>query len=320
MTHVLSLQITARRLIAESILLLDLRSVDGTPLPAFTAGSHLRLSLPGGRVRAYSICNDPQQRSVYQLAVQLDPSSRGGSRSVHEQLRTGDTVQVNGPHNLFPLDETASHSVLLAGGIGITPLMSMAHRLHTQGLSWELHYACRSPERCAFMEELTSGPLAEHVYLHFDNGAPAQRLEVADVLAGAPKGTHLYVCGPAGFIDAVMANAQTQKWPENQLHSERFTAAQAEVSPREETAFRVVLARSGMTLDVPVGSSVLSVIRRAGIDLPASCEQGVCGTCITDVLSGRPDHRDQCLDEDMRSRCFTPCCSRSLDDCLTIDL
>jgi vanillate O-demethylase ferredoxin subunit len=317
MTTVLNLHVVDKRLIAESIVLLELQASDGAELPAFTAGAHLQLELPGGLSRAYSLCNDPAERHRYQLAVHLDPASRGGSRAVHTSLAIGHSLQVGAPRNLFALDETAPHSVLVAGGIGITPMLAMARRLQSLGASWELHYANRTPTRCAFREELTTGPLAAGSRLYFDDAPAGERLEIARLLAGSPAGSHLYVCGPAGLIDLTLATAQSLGWNAGRLHSERFVAAPPASGER---AFTLVLVRSGLTLEVPADRSVMSVVHAAGIDLPVSCEQGVCGTCITDVISGRPDHRDQCLDDALREQCFTPCCSRSLDAVLSIDL
>ncbi|MNV53055.1 Phthalate 4,5-dioxygenase oxygenase reductase subunit [compost metagenome] len=197
-------------------------------------------------------------------------------------------------------------------------MLAMARRLQSMGASWELHYANRTPARCAFRDELTSGPLAAASHLYFDDAPAGERLDIARMLAAAPGGSHLYVCGPAGLIDSTLATAQACGWEAGRLHSERFVAAPAVLA--REKAFKVVLVRSGLTLDVPADRSVMSVVHAAGVDLPVSCEQGVCGTCITDVISGRPDHRDQCLDEALREQCFTPCCSRSLDDVLHIDL
>lgn len=311
----LKLRVAEKKAIAEGIVLLELISCDGADLPAFTAGSHLQIELPGGHSRAYSLCNDPAERHRYQLAVNLDAASRGGSRAVHEAIHAGDTVEAREPNNLFALEESAPHSVLFAGGIGITPMLSMVRRLQALGSRWELHYSTRSASRCAFLDELTTGELAKQSRLYFDDGA---RLDIRKALAATQEGTHLYVCGPAGFIDAVLGAAKNLGWSEERLHSERFSAQPVEASGNQ--AFKLVLERSGLTLDVPADRSVMSVLLEAGIDLPFSCEQGVCGTCITDVLEGRPDHRDQCLDEGMRQQCFTPCCSRSLDGLLRIDL
>lgn len=216
------------------------------------------------------------------------------------------------------LDETAPHSVLIAGGIGITPVLAMARRLQHLGRSWELHYANRTPARCAFHEELTAGPLAACSRLYFDDAGPAQQWGLDRLLQAQRAGAHLYVCGPAGLIDKALSTARALGWDGERLHSERFSAQPVEAASAR--AFTLILVRSGLTLEVPADRSVMSVVHEAGVDLPVSCEQGVCGTCITDVIAGRPDHRDQCLDEALRERSFTPCCSRSLDDVLSIDL
>lgn len=210
--------------------------------------------------------------------------------------------------------------MLLGGGIGITPLMAMAHRLQNRGLRWEMHYSTRSPQHCAFRNQLAQGPLSAHTRLYHDTNEPHRRLNLQQLLSKAPAGAHLYVCGPAGLIDAALAIASGQGWSSERLHCERFAAAPQAASSPQARPFTVVLARSGLSLQVPADQSVLSVIRKAGIHLPSACEEGICGTCITDVLEGSPEHRDQCLDESLRSSCFTPCCSRSLDDTLTIDL
>lgn len=317
MTSSLNLCIASKRMIAETIVLLDLQHPDGGEVPAFTAGAHLLIDLPGGLSRAYSLCNDPVERARYQIAVNLAPDSRGGSRAVHELLQAGQRLSVSLPRNHFPLEESAQHTVLLAGGIGVTPLLAMARRLQSLGRSWELHYSTRSPARCAFQAELEAGPLAPRTRLYFDEG-PGAPLDVKTLLACAPANSHLYVCGPAGLIDHALALGQDAGWPSAHLHCERFSLEQ--VSQIGDQAFRLVLARSGMTLEVPADQTVAHVLRGAGIDVPTSCEQGVCGTCITDVLAGRVDHRDQCLDEGLRATCFTPCCSRAVDDTLTIDL
>ena len=318
MNTCVSLRLAKKQSIAEGIVLLELTAPDGRELPPFTAGAHLLLNLPGGLSRAYSLCNDPAERHRYQLAINLDPRSRGGSRAVHEQLAVGDLVSAQGPNNLFPLDSEAPHALLFAGGIGITPVLSMARYLQAQGRSWSLHYATRSHDRCAFHETLTSSPLASSSHLYFDDGAANRRLDLAQTIASAPAGAHLYVCGPTGFIDAALDAARAQGWAESRLHSERFGAT-APVAVAERR-FTLKLERSGLTLEVPPDQTAMAVMLAAGVDVPFSCEQGICGTCITDVLEGRPDHRDQCLDDETRAMSFTPCCSRSLDDCLRIDL
>lgn len=317
MTQNLQLRVTAKRLIAESIVQFDLKSPVGGKLPTFSAGAHLQFELPGGIKRAYSLCNAPGNDELYQIAVQRDVNSRGGSVAMHDQVQVGHLMSTSSPQNLFPLDETATHTVLIAGGIGITPLLSMAQRLQILSKSWEMHYTSRNAARCAFKNQLESGDLAQNVTLYFDQGENAP-FDVEVLLKKSSKNSHVYVCGPSGLIDLVLEKAIALGWTKDQLHFERF--GQSLPAPTTERSFKVTLARSGMTLEVPPHRSILQVVLEAGVDLPVSCEQGICGTCLTDVISGTPDHRDQCLDDGMRSSSFTPCCSRSLDDELVIDL
>lgn len=317
MSTLQQLRVVAKRKIAQSIVYLELEALDGSDLLPFTAGAHLQFELPGGYSRAYSLCNDPQKRDRYQIAVNLDPASRGGSRAIHEVVQVGHLLKVQGPKNFFPLDESAHHSILVAGGIGITPLISMALRLSAIGKSWELHYATRSKDRCAFYDELQFAPFAGRTHHYFDEGT-GEKLNIHKTIESAPLGAHLYVCGPTGLIDLSLNAGKEAGWDSQRLHCERFSAAPVVESSKR--TFKLVLARSGLTLSVPPERTAMSVILEAGIDLPTSCEQGVCGTCITDVIEGNPDHKDQCLDEAMRASSFTPCCSRSLDETLVIDL
>ena len=318
MTLPLILRVAARTQVADTVLQFDLVAAQGGPLPPFTAGAHLRVQTPGGPVRAYSLCNDPADSDRYRIAVHLESASRGGSQAMHQRLQVDDVLAVAPPDNHFQLDEQAPHTLLIAGGIGITPLLAMAWRLHRLGASWALHYGARNTARCAFAGPLRAAPFADRVHLHLDDGSAGAPLDVPALLAHAPAGTHVYVCGPAGLIDHVLATGRALQWPDARLHHERFAA---DPLPTDGTrAFRIVLAHSGLTLDVPADRSVAAVVQAAGVDLPLSCEQGVCGTCITDVLDGTPDHRDQCLSVQDRTRCFTPCCSRALTDTLTLAL
>lgn len=318
MTLKLSLRVAAAARVAETVIQFDLVAPNGESLPPFTAGAHLRVQTPGGPVRAYSLCNDPADRARYQIAVHLEPASRGGSEAMHLRLHEGDLLMVAHPENHFPLHEQAPHTLLIAGGIGITPLLAMARRLHSLGASWALHYGARNAARCAFADVLQTGPWADRVHLHFDDGSAGGPLDVPTLLAQAPIGSHAYVCGPAGLIDRVLDTGRALQWPAERLHHERFAANPQPAA--EARSFRIVLAHSGLTLEVPADRSVAAVVQAAGVDLPLSCEQGLCGTCITDVIDGAPDHRDQCLSEQDRARCFTPCCSRALSDTLTLAL
>ena len=304
---------------ADGISSFELVSVDGTPLPAFDAGAHIDVHLRDGLVRQYSLCNPPHERHRYQIAVLRDPSSRGGSTAMHDEIEAGHVITISAPKNHFPL-EPASRSLLFAGGIGVTPLLAMAEALSAAGADFEMHYNVRSPERTAFCERIANAPWSARVHLHFDSGDAAQKLDVAKVLGAPRPDTHIYVCGPGGYIDHVLGAASALGWPPAQVHREYFSAVP--VDEADDTAFDVKLAASGQVFTIPVGRTVVEVLAEHGIDIPVSCEQGVCGTCLTRVLEGVPDHRDVYLTDEERAANdqFTPCCSRSKTPILSLDL
>jgi vanillate O-demethylase ferredoxin subunit len=296
-------------------------SADGTKLPSFSAGSHIDVHLPGGVVRQYSLCNDPAETHRYLIAVLRDPESRGGSMAVHDAVFEGDVLSISAPRNHFSLAHDANRHLLLAGGIGITPILCMAERLAVNGSDFRMHYATRSPARTAFIHRIQASAFAGRVTFHFDDGAQDQRLDLAALLANPGPGTHLYVCGPKGFMDAVLATARAQGWSEWQLHWEFFAGADA--APRAgDGSFEVQLASSGRVIRVPQDETVLQALSAAGVEIAVSCEQGVCGTCMTRVLDGIPDHRDCYLtpQEQAANDRFTPCCSRSKSARLVLDL
>lgn len=310
----------ARKLIEPGpVCVLDLVPLDGQTLPVFSAGAHIDLHLPGGLVRQYSLCNDPAERHRYQLGVLDDPASRGGSRAVHDLLAVDDEVLISAPRNLFPLAPSAPLHLLMAGGIGLTPLLSMAESLHAAGARFELHHATRSRARTPFMERLQAAPWTTQVHWHHDDDA-ATTLDIASTLRAAPAGSHVYTCGPRGFMDAVLNTARSLAWREDRLHAESFSAEPA--TRAGDQTFEVELARSGKVIVVDPDRSVAQALDAAGVLLPTSCEQGVCGTCLTRVIAGTPDHRDQYLtpEEQAANDQFLPCCSRSLSPRLVLDL
>nr|WP_313408105.1 PDR/VanB family oxidoreductase [Pseudomonas sp.] len=311
--------IRAMRLEAEGILGLELVAADGAPLPPFEAGAHIDLHLPNGLTRQYSLCNDPRERQRYRIAVLRDAASRGGSQAVHELLRIGQCLSISAPRNLFPLDEQAPRSLLLAGGIGITPLLAMAWRLHALGADFALHQCVRSAKLAAFAERLASAPFAAHTHLHRDDGGAEQKLDLPALLAAEPAGSQLYVCGPNGFMEYVLESARALGWTEERLHREYFAAPEAESGGG---AFTLRIASSGMELQVPEDRTALEVLEDAGFDIPVSCGQGICGTCLTRVVDGQPEHRDLFLSDEEKARNdqFTPCCSRARSACLVLDL
>ncbi|WP_081648116.1 PDR/VanB family oxidoreductase [Pseudomonas sp. G5(2012)] len=297
----------------------ELASADGASLPYFSAGAHIDVHLSDGIVRQYSLCNHPEEIHRYLIGVLKDPASRGGSKALHEQIQVGHRLTISEPKNLFPLEPAAHRSLLFAGGIGITPILCMAERLSHTGMDFELHYCARSSERAAFTQRIKASPFADRVFFHFDE-EPETTLKTANVLADPQPGTHLYVCGPGGFMQHVLDTGKAQGWADDHLHREYFSAAPVDTS--NDGSFTVRIGSTGESYEVPADQTVLQVLERHGIEIPVSCEQGVCGTCLTRVLEGTPDHRDMFLtkDEQAANDQFTPCCSRSKSPTLVLDI
>ena len=316
----LSVRVARKSIEAEDICSLELVSADGAPLPAFAAGSHIDVQLPGGPTRQYSLCNDPAETHRYLIAVLRDARSRGGSAAVHERVKVGDTLVISAPKKHFALAHDASSHLLLAGGIGVTPLLCMAERLAHAGADFEMHYCTRSPARTAFRQRIAVAPFASRVAFHFDDGEAAQKLDIAALLAAPRAGRHLYVCGPKGFMDAVLGSARAQGWPQAQIHYEFFGADAAPAAG--DGGFEVMLASSGRVIKVAPDRSVVQALAEAGVSVATSCEQGVCGTCLTRVIEGEPDHRDLYLtpQEQAANDQFLPCCSRAKSARLVLDL
>lgn len=300
------------------VVVLELVSADGRELPSFEAGAHIDLYLGNGLVRQYSLASRPGDRSLYRLGILRSPQSRGGSIAVHERLQPGTELLVGRPRNHFPLQMTAEHTVLIGGGIGITPIIAMAHALEEAGKSFELHYCARSRAACAFLDELTNGSFRERVHLHFDDGAPEQRLDLQTVVGASGLNTHLYVCGPSGFMDWVIGATGQLGLPPSHIHKEYF---QAETDLRG-AAFEVVAKKSGKTVKVDEGVTIVDALATVGVKVQVSCEQGVCGTCVCRVLDGVPDHRDTFLTEEEKADndCMLLCCSRAKSDRLILDI
>lgn len=315
----LDVVVTARSHEALDIYSYVLTAADGGSLPAFTAGAHVDVHLPGGLIRQYSLCNAPGERNRYQIGVLKDAASRGGSQCMHERIDVGERLRISEPRNHFPLVPEARRSLLFAGGIGITPLLCMAEHLAANGGDFELHYCARSERHAAFLERLGGSVFKGRVVVHFDEMADTH-LDAARVLAAPNSGTHLYVCGPGGFMQHILDTAAAQGWAPGQLHREYFAAAP--VGPQATGHFSVKLASSGQVFDIGPDETVVQVLERHGVDIPVSCEQGVCGTCLTRVLEGEVDHRDLFLTEEEQAANdqFTPCCSRAKSPLLVLDL
>lgn len=300
---------------AEGIHLLELERSDGSALPAFLAGAHIDLRLPDGLIRSYSLVNCPSETHRYLIGVKKEPGSRGGSRFIHEQLKSGDELDIDAPRNNFQLCESAPRSVLIAGGIGITPFASMVRRLEQLGLPWELHYAARSSGSAGFVRQLAS--YGSKVNYYFTKEPSARRMNIRKVVAELPRDAHVYCCGPRDMLATFEEAAASL--PSGQAHLEFFSNTG---NIDKDGAFEVKLARSGQTVIVQSGETILDTLLKHKIDAPYSCLEGVCSTCETRVLSGIPDHRDLILSQEERDANdrMLICCSRSKSPTLTLDL
>ncbi len=317
--HTLTVTVSRKFLAAEDILCLELSPGEGQVLPSFEAGSHIDLHIDGF-VRQYSICSSPSERNHYRLAIKLEDAGRGGSKAVHAKINEGDQITISAPRNNFPLRE-AAHSILIAGGIGITPMLAMAQHLFDHSQSFELHYCCRSRLHAAFHNELIDGSLKPFIHFHFDDGAADQKLALGTLFASTEADTHLYVCGPDGFMNFVTSTARDQfGWTDDVIHTESFGAI--DLSEEGDQAFTIKVASTGATYIIPPDKTIIEALEAQGVDIPLSCEQGICGTCLTRVLEGTPDHRDMYLTdaEKALNDQFTPCCSRSKSPVLVLDL
>lgn len=306
----------------------------GNALPAFEPGSHIDLYFRDRRIRQYSLCGDPSDHTRYRFAVQRETEGRGGSRAIFERVHVGRILAISEPRSNFRLHAQAKRHLLLAGGIGITPMMSMISHLRASGVPFTLHYCTRSPERTAFLDELRPLQALGLAFIHHDGGTPQQRLDIAELLRSYSDGTHLYFCGPNSFMNAVRGSSA--HWPAGTVHCEYFSpspdapadSADAQVQPVQPNdmnnaigvGFQVKIASTGKVFDIPDDKSIVEVLRENGFKIATSCEQGLCGTCRTRYLAGVPDHRDYVLDDQEKRQEMLICCSRSLSPLLLLDL
>lgn len=312
----IQMRLTAVIYAAEGTNIYELRRPGGAVVPSFTAGAHIDVHLPNGLIRQYSILNAQSETGRYLIAVKRDPASRGGSASMHDDLRVGTILPISKPRNHFPLIEDGAPIVLIAGGIGVTPLWSMAQRAVALGLDWQLHYAVRNRSEAALLTEINEH--GDRTRLHEDNVAGGP-IDLAGIIAGAAPGAHLYCCGPGPMLDAFEAACEAAGIAADHVHVERFSAAPP---PATTHGFVVELARSGIELTVAPGETILECARKAGLPVEASCEQGICGACETRVLAGVPEHLDMILSDAERASNATMmiCCSGSRTERLKLDL
>ncbi len=296
-----------------------LSSASGDALPAFTPGAHIDIELPNEETRSYSLLNDCAETQRYIVAVLREPDGLGGSVYLHDRLAVGDILKAAPPGNDFPLYEAGETNILIAGGIGITPIMSMAARLAELGRDYTLHYCARSEEEAAFLDELRARH-RDRLKTHFDGGDPARGLDLKALLGSRPPGAHVYVCGPIGLIRATVA--ATADWPQGTVHYELFKGSAADlVSEHHDQPFDIVLNKAGKTFTVPADKSILVVLKAEGFKIKTLCTSGRCGTCRVKYLSGKVDHRDEVLDDDERQMFLQVCVSRAMPgETLVLDL
>jgi vanillate O-demethylase ferredoxin subunit len=313
------MRVISRNMLTAQIASFGLAHPAQQPLPPYGAGAHIEVDVRPGLIRRYSLCGDPNDQSRYQIAVQHDPHSRGGSRAIHENWREGDLIMASAPRNNFALVAVDAPIILIAGGIGITPLLAMAFELTQRERPFELHYAARSSSHMAFREQLADSPFQKAVRFYFDDGHSDQRFNIRRLVAALPRNAHVYVCGPTGFNAGVMDAAQRAGFANQQLHRETFAVGSFGASNRP---FRVEIASTRQQFDIPADHTILEVLDQNGVFIPSMCRQGICGICITNVISGQVDHRDNylALDERAKSDVMLPCCSRGATYHLILDV
>jgi ferredoxin-NADP reductase len=314
----LAVEVAAIDMVTPLIKHFKLASTDGGPLPAFSGGSHIIVVMHGAarmHRNPYSLLSSPRELDHYEIGVRRMEESRGGSHFMHDQVRVGSRLEIAHPVNLFALDKIARKHVLIAGGIGITPFLAQLEDLHDGAVPYELHYSVRSPEHAAFLPRLRERE-GEQVRMYYDS--ENQAVDFDGLLSNQPLGTHIYVCGPAGLINKVVATAKACGWPDSHVHWEQFSA------PPVGDAFDVFLSRSRLTVHVPHDQSLMESIEAAGVEVPYLCRGGVCGYCQTRVLEldGELLHNDHFLSdaEKAKGNSIMPCVSRARCKNLVLDL
>jgi hypothetical protein len=315
----LKLNVTRTWMETPRVRCIELTAIDGFELPPFTAGAHLKINIINkwgiSELRHYSLLSDPACRDHYLFGVLAEPNGRGGSLFLHEKVQLGDTLETVLPENKFSLSTNAKHSILIAGGIGITPLLSMMHSLNGSNSSYELHYTAKHKSDLAFKQEIKQlAGIHAHFYTSRDNTGPS--LDIKCVINKPAPGTHIYVCGPYRLIQAVRTYAKAQDCSSEQIHFESFGAENTTLNQ----PISVTLAKSGLTVDVPPSRSILDVLLDKGILIPHDCKRGECSLCVTRVLKGKPQHHDLCLSTDEQEHSMCLCVSRASTSHLTLDL
>lgn len=311
-------QITAQAVNINSYELVDIK---GEKLPAISPGAHIDVEVPGGYTRQYSLCNDPSERYRYVIAVLRDESGRGGSRALHEEIKVNNLLTVSMPRNNFELSGNAKKHILIAGGIGITPLKSMAHYLKENDEKFEMHYCAKGHMHAAFLDELKPLIHTGQLTMHYDNGNHVDGLNISQLLREYEDGTHVYYCGPGGFMAA--CEAASLHWPKDTVHFEHFKAPVSKstsINTAVSGCFTIKVASTGDIFEVPVSKTITEVLSENGYAIETSCEAGLCATCKIGYLSGEADHQDFILDDEERTKFMTPCVSRAKSELIELDI
>lgn len=306
--------------VAEGVRAYELVAREGELLPRFEAGAHIDVQIAEGLVRQYSMCNSPRDFNTYLIAVKKEVNGRGGSVRMHDRVVAGQFIKISAPRNNFPLKMGAEHYILVGGGIGATPILSMAHALNEAGASFEVHMCARSHALLPFASTLHALPFQDRVHVHLDDGPDDQRFHPERILRKPAKGRELYICGPTAFMDWVLSIARTMGWRDTAMHSETFVPRVIETS--ENKPFEVVLARSGKSISVGADEFLIDALNRHKCGVPCSCTQGICGSCITPVIEGEPEHRDAILTDEERKKNdkMCVCVGRAKSERLVLDL
>jgi phthalate 4,5-dioxygenase reductase subunit len=311
----MDLQVARKTALTADVYLFELRHPQGAELPAFSPGAHLTVQLPNGMRRNYSLSSDPAHRDFYQIAVKRDAKGRGGSISMVDQVQAGDLLPTSVPRNNFELTRHADDYIFVAGGIGITPILSMMRHLKSSGCGrFKLYYCTRDPANTAFLAELNQSEFAGQVTFHHDYGDLNAAFDFWDIFE-KPSKAHVYCCGPSGLMDSVRDTSG--HWPSGSVHFESFGVARAQAANK---AFTVRLQQSGATIQVAPDQSILDALRACGHRVPSSCESGTCGSCRTTLVAGEADHRDMVLSEVEKKTQIMVCVSRAKSDELVLDL
>ncbi len=315
----IEVRLTEIKDVARDTRLFTFRRPDGARLPPYRPGAHIDVHLPNGLIRQFSLCMPAAGSDSYTVGVKRDLVSRGGSRYIFDEMHVGDELKIGAPRNNFPLVESGDPVVLIAGGIGITPIWCMVQQLEAQGRPWTLYYSCRSRAEMAFLDELQRLD-PKRVHLHFDDEAQGAFLDLAAAVGSAPDTAHLYCCGPKPMLAAF--ETATVNRPRDRVHVEYFTAKTDAETGAGIGGFWVELARAGEEYFIPPGKKILEVLYEAGVDVDYSCELGICGACATRVISGIPEHHDSVLTEEEQASNTTVmiCCAGCKSERLVLDL